>query len=70
MSHLIPGVDSPAPGPGLAPEMAWHLSRPWKAGQQAQAGGLGSRDTIPVLLQGQLSIYTGWGCWGGAQGRV
>lgn len=26
MSHLIPGVDSLAPGPGLAPELAYHLS--------------------------------------------
>lgn len=42
MSHLIPGVDSPVPGPGLAPEMAWHLPRPWKAGQRAQALGWGA----------------------------
>lgn len=26
MSHLIPGVDSPVPGPGPASELAWRLS--------------------------------------------
>lgn len=61
MSHLIPGVDSPAPGPGRAPEMAWRLPRPWKAGQQAQVGRGGGGGTTPVLLQGQLSIYRGCG---------
>lgn len=46
MSHLILGVDSPVPGPGLASEMVWCLPKPWKAGHQAQALGV-----PPVLLQ-------------------
>lgn len=40
MSHLILGVDSPVPGPGLASELPWHLSKPWKSGRQAQALGV------------------------------
>lgn len=63
MSHLILGVDSPVPGPGLASEMVWCLPKPWKAGHQTQAlGG-------PSCLAAVTAVYMGWGA-GGAQGRV
>lgn len=61
ISHLILRVDSPAPGPDLASEMAWRLPKPWQAGQQA--GALG----VPVLLQWQLSVCVEWGEHGRAR---
>lgn len=65
MSHLIPGVDSPVPGPGRASELAWRLS--------LNAGRL---DIRPELLgslgpshSDRLSVRLGWG-WGGlGEGR-
>lgn len=50
MSHLIPGVDSLAPGPGLAPELAYLLSLSHADWCQAQALSLAYRDQ---------SVYSG-----------
>lgn len=42
MSHLIPGADSPVPGPGPASELAWRLSaKPGRlAGRPKLSGSL------------------------------
>lgn len=39
MSHLILGVDSLVPGPGLVSELAWCLPKPWMAGRKSRALG-------------------------------
>lgn len=58
MSHLIPGVDSPVPGPGLASELAWRLS--------LNAGRLDIRPELlgslrPAHSAGWLAVCTGGG---------
>lgn len=69
MSHLIPGVDSPVPGPGPASELARLLPR----NPGRLAGGMGGAGRWGGKLSGSLrpphgdgGLHTGWGlseCW-------